>query len=105
MVILNHRLCCHDLKQEIGSRLISSMGKRENDSIICIICVTHPPSRLVVGVRISSRVFRSVCRCRIVKVVVVELPVVFVLVVESLEASLSLSWSLVDAEMRVRKCF
>ena len=52
MVILNHRLCCHDLKQEIGSRLISSMGKRENDSIICIICVTHPPSRLVVGVEL-----------------------------------------------------
>ena len=62
MVILNPRLCCHDLKQEIGSRLIDSIGYRENDSIIYNLCVTHPPSRLVVGVRTSSRVFRSVCR-------------------------------------------
>ena len=38
-------------------------------------------------------------------VVVVELLVVFVLVVESLEVSLSLLSVLVDAEMRVKKCF
>ena len=63
MVILNPRLCCRDLKKkEIGSRLICSIGKRENDSIIYHLCVTHPPSRLDLGVRTSSRVFRSVCR-------------------------------------------
>lgn len=39
MVILNPRLCCRDH-----------------------LCVTHPPSRLDVGVRTSSRVLRSVCR-------------------------------------------
>ena len=49
-------------KKEIGSRLICSIGKRENDSIIYHLCVTHPPSRLDLGVRTSSRVFRSVCR-------------------------------------------
>ena len=38
-------------------------------------------------------------------VVVVELSVVFVLVVESLEVSLSLLSVLVDAEMRMKKCF
>ena len=38
-------------------------------------------------------------------VVVVELLVVFVLVVESLEVSLSLLSILVDAEMRMKKCF
>ena len=38
-------------------------------------------------------------------VVVVELLVVFVLVVESLEVSLSLLSVLVDAEMRMKKCF
>ena len=61
MVILNPRHCCRDLKKEIGSRLIGSIGKRENDSIIYHLCVTHP-SRLDLGVRTSSRVFRSVCR-------------------------------------------
>ena len=46
----------------LSSRLICSIGKRENDSIIYNLCVTHPQSRLDLGVRTSSRVFRSVCR-------------------------------------------